>query len=109
MEESNMAERLRKLREDANLSRRRAALRIHIKQSTLSAYENGRRKPSNNVMAQMVIVYNTTLDYIVFGHSKKKIIDVSGIDYEIIGDLSKLTDDIRVLSSKEKGKADAND
>ena len=57
--------RLKDLREDSDLTQVALADYLHIKQSTYSQYENGRRQIPLELLIVLAKYYNTSLDYIV--------------------------------------------
>ena len=57
--------RLKDLREDSDLTQVTLADYLHIKQSTYSQYENGRRQIPLELLIVLAKYYNTSLDYIV--------------------------------------------
>ena len=57
--------RLKDLREDSDLTQFALADYLHIKQSTYSQYENGRRKIPLELLIALAKYYDTSLDYIV--------------------------------------------
>lgn len=57
--------RLKDLREDSDLTQVVLADYLHIKQSTYSQYENGRRQIPLELLIALAKYYDTSLDYIV--------------------------------------------
>lgn len=57
--------RLKDLREDSDLTQVALADYLHIKQSTYSQYENGRRQIPLELLITLAKYYDTSLDYIV--------------------------------------------
>ena len=57
--------RLKDLREDSDLTQVALADYLHIKQSTYSQYENGRRQIPLELLIALAKYYDTSLDYIV--------------------------------------------
>lgn len=57
--------RLKELREGKHLSQAEAAKRLGITRSTVSAYECNTKTPSVEVLVQMAVLYNTSLDYMM--------------------------------------------
>lgn len=55
---------LKKIRQAHNLTHYEFARLTKIPQSTLSAWENGRRTPSADLLAQIAIFYSVSLDYL---------------------------------------------
>lgn len=57
--------RIKDLREDADLTQKRIADYLHIKQNTYSQYENGHRQIPIEVLIKLARFYNTSIDYLV--------------------------------------------
>ena len=57
--------RLKDLREDSDLTQEKLASFLHIKQSTYSQYENGRRQIPLEILVALARYYNTSTDYIL--------------------------------------------
>lgn len=57
--------RLKDLREDHDMKQTDLAALLHIKQNTLSQYENGIREIPINILIQVALVFNTSTDYIL--------------------------------------------
>jgi len=54
--------------------------RLGVTVSTVSAYENGTRKPSFDVLIKIARIFNITVDNLLY--SEKDLIDVSGLTIE---------------------------
>ncbi|MEG2440659.1 MAG: helix-turn-helix transcriptional regulator, partial [Acetivibrio sp.] len=57
--------RLKELRKDKHLSQSDAAKRLGITRSTVSAYECNTKTPSVEVLLQLAVLYNSSLDYMM--------------------------------------------
>lgn len=57
--------RLRDLREDHDMTQRALADRLHIQQNTLSQYENGQRQLPINLLIELALFFNTSVDYLL--------------------------------------------
>jgi len=57
--------RIRDLRNDKKYSQARAAQHLNIAQNTLSQYETGERNIPNEVLVQLAILYDTSIDYLL--------------------------------------------
>ncbi|MDO4174635.1 MAG: helix-turn-helix transcriptional regulator [Eubacteriales bacterium] len=57
--------RLKQLRKKKNLSQKQAGDCLGIASATISAYERNVKTPSVDVLLQMAVLYNTSLDYIM--------------------------------------------
>lgn len=57
--------RFRDLREDADITQKQLAERLHIRQSTLSQYENGQRQIPLNLLVDLALFFGTSTDYLL--------------------------------------------
>ena len=57
--------RLRDLREDRDMTQQALAERLHIRQSTLSQYENGQRQIPLNTLIALALFFDTSTDYLL--------------------------------------------
>ncbi len=57
--------RLRDLREDRDMTQRALAERLHIRQNTLSQYENGQRQLPLDLLIELARFFGTSTDYIL--------------------------------------------
>lgn len=64
--------RLKDLREDRDLTQKKIAEYLHIKQNTYSQYENGQRQIPLEMLVSLAQYYGTSLDYIVGLTDNKK-------------------------------------
>lgn len=58
-------ERLKNLREDADLTQKEISEYLHISQRTYSHYENGTRNIPIETMIRLANYYHTSVDYLV--------------------------------------------
>ena len=72
----NVAENLKKLRLAKNLTQTELAERVGMTKATISAYENGTRLPSYDVLIKLAHQFKVTTDNLL-GFSNKYVIDVS--------------------------------
>lgn len=57
--------RLKDIREDNDIKQIELAEMLHIKQNTLSQYENGLREMPFNLLIQTALIFDTSTDYIL--------------------------------------------
>ncbi len=57
--------RLKDIREDNDMKQIELAEMLHIKQNTLSQYENKLREMPYNLLIQVALIFNTSTDYIL--------------------------------------------
>lgn len=57
--------RIRDIRSDNNLSQKQVAEKLIIAQNTLSQYETGERNIPNDILIQLAIIYDTSIDYLL--------------------------------------------
>lgn len=60
-----IAQRIKELRESANLTQQELAKKISISRSTLAGYESENKQPSYQVLAQIAAVFKVPTDYIL--------------------------------------------
>lgn len=68
MDKLTIAERLKNLREQKNITREQAAKDLGISYSALSAYEIGDRTPRDRVKLRIAEYYGETVQAIFFNH-----------------------------------------
>ena len=57
--------RLKDIREDRDMKQTELAEMLHIKQNTLSQYENGLREMPFDMLIQVALIFGTSTDYIL--------------------------------------------
>lgn len=57
--------RLRDLREDMDMTQQALAAHLHIRQSTLSQYENGQRQIPLDTLMALALFFDTSTDYLL--------------------------------------------
>ena len=60
-----MYQRIRDLREDADLSQREMAEELNCSQQAYSNYELGQRDIPTAVLRDLAVLYNTSIDYLL--------------------------------------------
>ena len=60
-----LADRLRELRQERGWTQGRGAERLGVTPSVISAYENGIRQPSYEVLIKLARLYGVTSDYLL--------------------------------------------
>lgn len=61
----NLSTRLKELRRSCNLTRKQAAERIGVAESTIGMYESGSRQPTLENLRKLANLYKTTTDYLL--------------------------------------------
>ena len=61
-----LAERIKRLRQEHNLTQGELSKKVGIHQKQISAYERGRNVPSTDILIKLAEVFNVTLDYLAF-------------------------------------------
>lgn len=69
-----LGEKLRELRNEKKLTQRQAAKQIGVTASVISAYENGIRQPSYEVLIKLSSLYNASCDYLL-GVSGRRMVE----------------------------------
>ncbi len=91
--------KLRKLRENAELSQNQLAKSLFIKQQTYSRYENGLTIPTFDVLQKIASFYNVPLDYFSEEQSNKQCVFLSNEDREMLKQTQALI--TRILKESE--------
>lgn len=73
-----MGARIRQLRSGRNMTQAMLAQRLGVTKSVVSAYENGMRYPSYDVLLNLADIYGVSTDYLL-GHSRQNVVDVTGL------------------------------
>lgn len=73
--------RIRELREQHKLSQEQLGKKVDRSKSVISSYENNIKVPPLNVLTQMAVVFNVSLDYLV-GIDKEEMVSVNGLSKE---------------------------
>lgn len=68
--------RLRNLRESLNLSQEQLGRKVGRSKSVISSYENNVKFPPAEILVQMAVIFNVSLDYLV-GIDKKEMVSVA--------------------------------
>lgn len=79
----DFSNRLRTLRKRNNITQEQLSKKLLVTKSNISAYENGIRMPSYEVLIRMARVFKVTTDYLL-GVENKREIDLSGLTEEEI-------------------------
>lgn len=90
----NFGERLKHLRKERNLTQKELANKIKVKDSVISFYELGERKPSPEVVKKLAIALHVSSDYLL-GIEQNKTVDVSGLNEKDIALVSALVERLR--------------
>ena len=75
---NSVGERIKELRNARKMTKNEFAERINVTKSTVSAYENGARLPSYDVLIKIARLFKVSTDNLL-GYSEKSVIDVTGL------------------------------
>jgi len=92
-----ISERLKQLRTEKGLTQEQAAKRVCVTRSTLSAYENGTRYPSYDVLVSLAYLFGVSTDYLLC-KEERRFLDVSGLDEQ---EVSVIANMVSLLRSKK--------
>ena len=84
-----LGERIRTLRTARGMTQKEFANRINVTKSAVSAYENGSRQPSYDVLLRMAAVLRVSTDHLL-GRGDRETIDVTGLTAHQISTLREL-------------------
>ena len=71
--------RLQQLRMDHNMSLADLGKKINRSKSVICGYENNYKTPPLDVLVQLAVIFNVSLDYLV-GIDKKEMVSVDGLN-----------------------------
>ena len=74
----NLGNKLKTLRIQRQMTLKDVACRVGVSKSIISAYENGSRRPSYEMLIKLARLFNVTTDYL-HGLEQKKQLDLSGL------------------------------
>lgn len=57
--------RIKDLREDCDMTQSELALKLHVRQNTISQYEREERDIPTQILIELSKIFNTTTDYIL--------------------------------------------
>lgn len=75
---NNIGERIKELRNARKMTQNEFADRINVTKSMVSAYENGTRLPSYDVLIKIARLFKVSTDNLL-GYSEKSVVDVTGL------------------------------
>lgn len=74
----DIGNRIKDLRNARRMTQAEFAERINVTKSTVSAYENGTRFPSYDVLIRIARLFKVSTDNLL-GYSEKSVVDVTGL------------------------------
>ena len=74
----NLSNKLKTLRIQRQMTLKDVACRVGVSKSIVSAYENGSRRPSYEMLIKLARLFDVTTDYLL-GLEQKKQLDLSGL------------------------------
>ncbi|RYM02748.1 XRE family transcriptional regulator [Sporolactobacillus sp. THM7-7] len=95
---ASFAERLRELREEANLKQEDIAKKLNISTSAYGYYEQGRNEPSLDALQTLSVLFDTTTDYLIGTSDKKNSPEL----IKVTGDLTLSSQEIQLMIELKK-------
>lgn len=89
-----VAERIRMLREQNNLTQTALAKKLNITRSSVNAWELGISVPSTQIIISLAEIFNVSTDYLL-GLKQHSSIDVSGLSEEDISLIYNIIDHLK--------------
>lgn len=89
-----IAERIKMLRENLNISQQELAKKLSVTRASVSAWEMGISTPSTVCLVELSRIFNVSIDYLL-GLEKHLTIDVTGLTTEQIRILTDLAEHFR--------------
>ena len=77
----DMGEKIKKLRTSKGYTQQQLAERLNVTKSLISAYENGQRSPSYEVLIGISSIFKVSTDYLL-GVDRGVYLDLSGLSNE---------------------------
>ena len=93
----HISARLKQLRTEKGLTQEQTAKRVCVTRSTLSAYENGTRYPSYDVLVSLAYLFGVSTDYLLC-KEERRFLDVSGLDEQ---EMAVIVNMVSLLRSKK--------
>jgi len=94
-----LAENIKRLRQDKHLTQTQLAKRLRVGTSIISAYENQDRLPSIDMLIKLSYEFNVTIEYLL-GINKNKTIDVSDLTAEQISAVNSVIEQFKAVNKK---------
>jgi len=94
-----IGKRIKELRIQKALTQEQLAMRLWVTKALISAYENGTRFPSLEVLCQLAFTFNVSTDYLL-GVNKKQVINVSNLSSSQIGIINSLVEEFSKNSTQ---------
>ena len=87
--------RIREVRKAKKLSQTELAEILHVHQTAVSQWENGKTEPDMDNLCRIADIFGVTVDYLLGVDTQSKTIDeqLSEIDFALSGELRNLSDD----------------
>ncbi len=86
---SQISTKLKQLRTEKGLTQAQTAQHISVTRSTLSAYENGTRCPSYDVLVSLAYLFGVSTDYLLCKETRR-FIDVSGLNEQEVAAIANM-------------------
>ena len=94
-----LAENIKKLRNEKHLTQTQLAKKLNVGTSIISAYENQDRLPSIDMLIKLSYEFNVTIEYLL-GINKNKTIDVSDLTSEQVLVLNSVIEQFKGVNKK---------
>lgn len=94
-------EKLKELRQIKNLTQLELSNRLHVTKSMISAYENGIRYPSYDVLIKIANLFGVTTDYLL-GLDNRKYIDLTNLTNEQNSIVSSIVSEFNEINKKQQ-------
>ena len=91
---SQISTKLKQLRTEKGLTQAQTAQHIRVTRSTLSAYENGTRCPSYDVLVSLAYLFGVSTDYLLCKETRR-FIDVSGLNEQEVAAIANMVNQLQ--------------
>lgn len=92
---SILGDRIKKERENLNLTREDLAKKLGVSYSAIAMYEQGNREPNNELALKICEIFNCTLDYLMGKSNYKSVWE----EYDATHDIQKIVQDVEKLEA----------
>ncbi len=88
------SQRLKDLREKNGFGQSRVAGLANVSKAAISAYENGLRQPSYDILIRLAAIFGVSTDYLL-GVTNERVLDISGLTENDIAVVRSVTEALR--------------
>lgn len=106
--DDKLGNRIKQLRQSANLTQLELARKLNVSSAVISAYELGERTPSLKVLAQLANIFQVSSDYLL-GINHSYLQNMETLSYEETLAVQNFVDMLHIRQSEKCGKTKGKD